>query len=103
MSPIDHINQQAVATYVREAVWPRNKSLQRVGVTQRPKRRNFECNSYKMALKIAPAKKFLLNVQPESRQAIGDKSCTSSTICTQSIYRTKERFFSIREIETFSL
>jgi hypothetical protein len=38
--------------------------------TQRPKRRNFERYSYKMALKIAPAEKFLLNnVQPESRQA----------------------------------
>jgi hypothetical protein len=38
--------------------------------TQRPKWRNFERDSYKMALKIAPAEKFLLNnVQPESRQA----------------------------------
>jgi hypothetical protein len=27
-----------------------------------------------MALKIAPAKKFLLNVQPESCQAIGEKA-----------------------------
>ena len=27
MTPIDHINQQAVATYVREAIWPRNKML----------------------------------------------------------------------------
>jgi hypothetical protein len=60
--------------------------------TQQPKRHNFERNSYKMALKIAPAEIFLLNVQPESRQAIGKKSCTNSTICTQGIYRTKERF-----------
>ncbi len=37
--------------------------------TQRPKQRNFEQDSYKMALKITPAEKFLLNVQPESRQA----------------------------------
>jgi hypothetical protein len=33
MTPIDHINQQAVATYVREAIWPGIKSLQRVGVS----------------------------------------------------------------------
>jgi hypothetical protein len=33
MTPIDHINQQAVATYVREAIWPRNKSFQRIGVS----------------------------------------------------------------------
>jgi hypothetical protein len=25
MTPIDHINQQAVATYVIEAIWPGNK------------------------------------------------------------------------------
>jgi hypothetical protein len=37
--------------------------------TQRPKRSNFEQDSYKMALKIRPAEKFLLNVQPELRQA----------------------------------
>jgi hypothetical protein len=41
---------------------------------QWPKRRNFERDSYKMALKIAPAEKFLLNVQPELRQAIGEKA-----------------------------
>jgi hypothetical protein len=29
----------------------------------------FEQDSYKMALKITPAEKFLLNVQPELRQA----------------------------------
>ncbi len=56
------------------------------------KRRDFERDSYKMALKIMPAEKFLLNVQPESCQAIGEKSCTNSTRCTRSIYRTKERF-----------
>jgi len=33
MTPIDHINQQAIATYVREAIWPGNKSFQRVGVS----------------------------------------------------------------------
>jgi hypothetical protein len=33
MTPIDHINQQAVATYVREAVWLGNKRFQRVGVS----------------------------------------------------------------------
>jgi hypothetical protein len=27
MTPTDHINQQAVASYVREAVWPGNKIL----------------------------------------------------------------------------
>ncbi len=27
MTPIDHINQQAVATYVTEAIWPGNKKL----------------------------------------------------------------------------
>ena len=27
MTPIDHINQQVVATYVREAIWPGNKML----------------------------------------------------------------------------
>ena len=27
MTPIDHINQQAAATYVREAIWPGNKML----------------------------------------------------------------------------
>jgi hypothetical protein len=33
MTPTDHINQQAVASYVREAIWPGNKSFQRVGVS----------------------------------------------------------------------
>ncbi len=33
MTPIDHINQQAVASNVREAIWPGNKSFQRVGVS----------------------------------------------------------------------
>jgi hypothetical protein len=33
MTPIDHINQQAVATYVGEAIWPGNKSFQRVEVS----------------------------------------------------------------------
>ncbi len=32
-TPIDHINQQLVATNVREAVWPGNKRFQRVGVS----------------------------------------------------------------------
>jgi hypothetical protein len=27
MTPIDHINQQAVASYIREAIWPGNKTL----------------------------------------------------------------------------
>jgi hypothetical protein len=27
MTPTDHINQQAVATYVREAIWPGNNML----------------------------------------------------------------------------
>ncbi len=27
MTPTDHINQQAVASYVRGAIWPRNKML----------------------------------------------------------------------------
>ncbi len=27
VTPIDHINQQAIATYVREAIWPGNKSF----------------------------------------------------------------------------
>ncbi len=27
MAPTDHINQQAVASYVREAIWPGNKML----------------------------------------------------------------------------
>ncbi len=34
MTPLDHINQQAVASYVREAIWPGNKSFQRVGVSR---------------------------------------------------------------------
>jgi hypothetical protein len=34
MTPIDHMNQQAVATtYVREAIWPGNKSFHRVGIS----------------------------------------------------------------------
>jgi hypothetical protein len=33
MTPIDHINQQTFATYGREAVWPGNKSFQRIGVS----------------------------------------------------------------------
>jgi hypothetical protein len=33
ITQIVHINQQAVATYVREAFWPENKSFQRVGVS----------------------------------------------------------------------
>jgi hypothetical protein len=52
------------------------------GGTQRPKRRDFERDLYKMALKIALAVKFLLNVQPELHQAIGERSCTNSNICT---------------------
>ena len=35
MTATDHINQQAVASYVREAIWPGNKSFQRVGVSGR--------------------------------------------------------------------
>ncbi len=27
MTPTDHINQQAIASYVREAIWPGNKML----------------------------------------------------------------------------
>ncbi len=27
MTPTDHINQQAVATYVRDVIWPGNKML----------------------------------------------------------------------------
>jgi hypothetical protein len=27
MTPTDHINQQAVASYIREAIWPGNKML----------------------------------------------------------------------------
>jgi hypothetical protein len=33
MTATDHINQQAVASYVRESIWPGNKMLQRVGVS----------------------------------------------------------------------
>jgi hypothetical protein len=33
MTPIDHKNQQAVATYVREVIWPGSKSFKRVGVS----------------------------------------------------------------------
>jgi hypothetical protein len=33
MTPTDHINQQAVASYVKEAIWPGKKSFQRVGVS----------------------------------------------------------------------
>jgi hypothetical protein len=33
MTPIDHINQQVAATYVREAICSGNKSFQRVGVS----------------------------------------------------------------------
>ncbi len=33
MTPIDHIDPQAVATNVREAIWPGNKHFQRVGVS----------------------------------------------------------------------
>jgi hypothetical protein len=33
MTPIAHINQQAVAANVREAVWPGNKRFQKVGVS----------------------------------------------------------------------
>jgi hypothetical protein len=61
--------------------------------TQQPKRHDFERDSHKMALKIAPAKKFLLNVQPESRPAIGERICTDSTICGQRFYPTKKDFF----------
>jgi hypothetical protein len=44
-----------------------------VFLSQRPKGRNFERDSYKIALKIAPAENFLLNVQPELRQDIEKK------------------------------
>ncbi len=33
MTATDHINQQAVASYVREAIWPGNKMLPNVGVS----------------------------------------------------------------------
>ncbi len=33
MTPTDDINQQAVATYVRESIWPGNKSFQGVEVS----------------------------------------------------------------------
>jgi hypothetical protein len=34
MTPIDNVNQHAFAnTYVEEAVWPGNKSIQGVGVS----------------------------------------------------------------------
>jgi hypothetical protein len=33
MTLTDDINQQAVATYVREAIWPRNKIFQSVEVS----------------------------------------------------------------------
>jgi hypothetical protein len=33
MTPTDHINQQAVVSYVREAIWPGNISFQRVEVS----------------------------------------------------------------------
>jgi hypothetical protein len=82
--------QYGVGSNIITGVPPEFEDL--LTLTQQPKWRNFERNSYKMALKIAPAEKFLLNVQPELRQAIGEKSCTNSTLCTRSIYRTKERF-----------
>jgi hypothetical protein len=33
MIPTAHINQQAVATYVREAIWPGKRCFQRVRVS----------------------------------------------------------------------
>ncbi len=33
MTPTDDIIRQAVASYVRDAIWPGNKSFQRVGVS----------------------------------------------------------------------
>jgi hypothetical protein len=88
---------RAVAAKSRDGgVW-RNLGLSRpcclLSAAQWPKRRNFECDSYKMAIKITPAKKFLLNIQPELHQAIEEKSCTNSTICTQGIHCTKKDFF----------
>jgi hypothetical protein len=32
MNSIDHINQQAVATYVRESIWPETRCFQKVEV-----------------------------------------------------------------------
>ncbi len=54
MTPIDHINQQAVATYVREAIWPGNKIFQRVGVSGRDDKRSL-CHMIlkKVALPLA--------------------------------------------------
>jgi hypothetical protein len=40
MTPIDHINQQAVATYVREVIWPGNKMLPKSSSKWRDDKRN---------------------------------------------------------------
>ncbi len=66
---------------------------------KRPKRRNFERDLYKMALKIAPAEKFLLYVQPELCQAIEERSCTNSNICTWDFFHLWDRnLFLVKEL-----
>ena len=50
--------------------------------THRPRCCNFERNLGKMALKIAPPEKFLLNVQPELRRALSKTLWNNSFICT---------------------
>jgi hypothetical protein len=56
-----------------------------------------------MALKIAPAKKFLLIVQPESRQAILGEKAVPIPLYVLEVSIVQKKISSICEIETFSL
>jgi hypothetical protein len=55
-----------------------------------------------MALKIAPAEIFLLNVQPELRQAI-EQEAVPIPIYVLKVSIVQRKNSSIHEIETFSL
>jgi hypothetical protein len=54
MTPTNHINQQAVASYLREAIWPGNKMLQKSWSKWRDdKRRLCQMILNKVALPLA--------------------------------------------------
>jgi hypothetical protein len=70
---------------------------------QRPKQRNFERNSYKMALKIALAKKFIAKCSARIAPGYWGKKLYKFHYMYSKYLSYKRKISSIREIETFSL
>ncbi len=52
MTAADHINQQAVASYVREAIWPGNKMLSKSWSKRRDNKRLCQMILKKVALPV---------------------------------------------------